>query len=244
MRHQLIITTVVLLAATLFGCAGTPDVGVRKPFRDARVDAITVVDFYATSTFGLSDDEFDARMLTYEAAALEWLEASGIEVHAPEALRQRLEERSLQQTFTDGVVLERPLDELFEPGDDQAPLESQTVKSIAAQGGFPSPALFFAEVVYQTVGTCEGKVNDYNPRAVVLEPIGDAAPPTNCVVSHLDAKLVDAASGATMWQNRLLVEQWYPSESDVERIIDATIVTVVRLTLEGSGGIAPLLGGS
>ncbi len=229
------------LFAFTTACAGPQAVGVRDSFRDANVDQITVVRFYSTSSFGLTPEALDERMLSYEEATIAWLTNAGVKVHSPEDLTQRLEERALLQTYQDGVALERPLAELFEPGSEQAPLESTTLKAIASQGGFPSSALFFAEVVYQTTGTCEGNAKEFNSRAVILPPVDGAEPPTPCVVSHLEAKLVDATSGATMWHNRMLVEQWFKLDED-GAVIRQTIVRAVELTLDGPQGVSPLLG--
>lgn len=225
-----------LIAAS---CATSTPVGVRAPFRDARVSEVTVVDFYATANFGMNDEELEASVDTYEAATLAWLARRGTKTYSPSQLRQRLESKKLQQTFEDGVLLDRSLSQLFEPREDATPLESETLKALAGQGAFPTSTLLFGEVVYQTEGICEGDAAEHNPHARVLEPLQGATPPTSCLVSHIDAKLVDTASGATMWHNRLLIEQWYRTRPDGLR--EATIVRVVELVLEGEKGVEPLL---
>lgn len=236
---SLLVALLILTTASLAGCATTSPVGVRAPFQNARVTEVTVVDFYSISSFGMSPEELDATVDLYEEAALAWLRANGTSTYSPAALRESLEKKGANQTFIDGVLLDRTLSELFEPSDGELPLESRTVKILAGKGAFPATALLFGEVVYHTRGTCDGEVRRFNDRAVVLDPVDAATPPTPCIVSHVDAKLVDAASGTTMWHNRLLVEQWYSGNG--EELGQPTIVRVVELALEGDNGILPLL---
>ncbi len=197
----------VLLSLLLTACATSPGTGVRKDFSDRPVETIAVVPFYARGTFGIDPTEFAELRELYEAITVAALRDEGFEVIDPRSTRQYLENADLWEQFVDGIHLTAPLTTYFEPDPERPAIEIATLRQLAASDDFPFDVLLFGQIVYHSEGSCRIQADHYNSYAKVRfaerVPRVGARP---CVSSHFQAKLVDVATGHTMWFNRMFVE--------------------------------------
>lgn len=245
----------LLLAALLWlvatGCASTPEVGVRPTFADARVTQVAVLPFYSTSRFSKPPEQHAEILELYQTTAEQWLVEQGFDVVGAEALRAHLEANEALQTLEDGIALRGPLDHYFEPQEDgPVGMEVETLRGLHAAGKLPTDVVLLGEVVYQTDTACRVPTSEYTDYARVItqpdgEPSSTGTPEAagsgevGCVVSHFQAKLVDARTGRTMWHNRFLRELRDPPITEEKRI--ANIAETVATTLGGDHGMRRFL---
>lgn len=221
------------------GCATGSSVGVRAEFQERRVATIVVAPVHASSRFGNPSDEWSTILERYETEVVTELQSMGFRVIEPVELREQLVAARAWSDFEDVVAFRRDLSGYFEPDRYQRePREVLLLRSLAASDTLPSNAILFTEVVYESDGMCRADARDHNEHAEVWVRDSIAAnriDESPCVVSHFQAKLVDAATGKTMWHNRLL------REVRVEEIsIDARLENIdaaVAGTLGGAYGV-------
>ncbi|MBA2665072.1 MAG: hypothetical protein H0U74_22485 [Bradymonadaceae bacterium] len=234
---------VLTLALLLSACASqTVATGVRPVYQGARVTQIAIVPFYAQSNFSLDAQPFDRLIAHYESATQLWLERVGFDVIGSRAFRHHLTELGLWQAFSDGVSLRNSLAGYFERrgAHQTASIEVVTLKEMAADNKLPATNLLFGEVLYHSEGICRvdaRRFTDY-AKTTVMADAPDTLP-RPCIVSHFQAKLVDAPSAQTMWFNRSMREV-HTGILD-EALSSETIVTTVDLTLGSKAGLHQLL---
>ncbi|TXD32500.1 hypothetical protein FRC96_17325 [Lujinxingia vulgaris] len=237
-----LIASCLLIFALFSGCASTPDVGVRDDYRSAKVRSVAVVPFYASGTFGMPSANFEPLRLAYQAQAMAWLEEMGFEVIAPDALERHLRERELWEVFDEGVALRGSLHRYFEPVDDQPEprVEVLTLRTLAEQDALPADTLLVGQIVYHSRGTCRQSPESFT-RYARTSSTADAPTgfPRPCVVSHFQAKLIDARTGHTMWFNRMYRE--FYSRQLNEDITRRNIIHTVADTLGDGSGLTDLL---
>ena len=197
-------TRVCALLFVLFfvGCGAAQKVGVRKTFKNRTVERVAVIDVYATGQFSLDDDAFAALRDTYVAATEATLSELGFSVVTTKEFESSFESPEARERFWGGIPTHNSLEPMFERNRGEVGTEAETVIAFSKQ--LPANALFIAEVVYFTQGVCDSKTTDYTTH-VVIEPEG-VRTPAPCVVSHYQAKLIDSATGSTMWHNRVMLE--------------------------------------
>ncbi|TXD39259.1 hypothetical protein FRC98_02340 [Lujinxingia vulgaris] len=231
-----------LLMVLVAGCATTPDVGVRDDYRSAKVRSVAVVPFYASGTFGLPDANFEPLRLAYQAQAIAWLEEMGFEVIGPDALESHLRERDQWEIFEEGVLLRGSLTRYFEPVEDQPEprVEVLTLRTLSSQDALPADTLLVGQIVYHSRGTCRQSPDEFT-RYARTSSTADAPSefPRPCVVSHFQAKLVDARTGETMWFNRMYRE--FYSRQLNEDVTRQNISRTVTDTLSQDSGLSQLL---
>ncbi|MFU8803561.1 MAG: hypothetical protein ACNA8W_07120 [Bradymonadaceae bacterium] len=219
-------------------CATSPQVGVRAPYQGASVGTIAIVPFYAINSFSIPDKEFREVLRSYEESTMRFLSRSGFEVIDTRVLKHHLTELGVWEEFREGVALRESLTSYFEPAspDRGISIEVATLKRFQEKGWLPADSLFFGELVYHSQGTCRLDARRYTTYAktnVTREAPGDF--PRPCVVSHFQAKLVDAASGQTMWYNRMLLET-HSDRVDMQ-LVQANVSAAVQETLGSGRGI-------
>lgn len=231
-----------LLLALLFtiGCATPPTVGVRTEFRGRSVVRLALAPPLAQARFGLAEDEW--RTLEHELLreATVRLDALGFVVTSPEALRDQLERARAWPRFGELIEPGAGLAARFEPNL-YAPTSPEilTLRELSAEGLVDAQALLFIEIRYHSVGTCRVDPRDDNRFAEVVDAHGQAietATPGPCVVTHLEAKLVDARSATTMWHNRTLREL---RTADVHAGAQDNVRVAVTQLLAGAHGLGP-----
>ncbi len=196
-----------LLALWLTACVSST-IGVRPEFQDRQVETILVTPFYATTNFGSTPEDLSDVVRVYQEATMTWLRSRGFKVMGPDQLRAHLEAKGAWREFVDGVLLERELQRTFEPTRLGMSSELRTIQALTRRGALPSGVLMFGEVLYQTQAVCRERADRHTVIATVVVDAGvDLQAPHPCVTSHMQAKLVEPASGLTMWYNRLLRER-------------------------------------
>lgn len=235
----------IALVASLVvsACATGPQVGVRGSYKQKNIRATTVVPFFTRSRFSLAAETVDRRLLWAQTAAVDWLDERGVRVTPPDRARGRLRDASLWRHFTGGGLLRRNLAKSFESADRDQRTSSQTeiVRQIRAESGLESRFLLFGELLYHSAGTCQARADDHTERSDVV--VADDAPDTRprpCIVTHFQARLVDADSGSTVWYNRRMREWHVADAGDAEE--RRNIEEVVREALGGGDGLADVLG--
>ena len=245
-RHGVIVcglVSLVLLASSACGAtaSSTAAVGVRPGYEQVELQRVAVVPFYTTGQFSLDETTHQALVQAYQKETLRWLEERGIEAVSPEELEVGLKAVGAWKQFQEGVNLRLPLSEHFEPRPDEStvPLEVVTLKQLAEKGALPTQALLIGEVVYQTRTTCAVSADTETEQAeVVVRPGAPSTLPRPCVVSHFQAKLIDATTGETMWYSRKLREIHTAEITD--EVARANIEGVVEATLGGPYGLGNL----
>lgn len=215
--------------------------GVRRDFRGAKVAAITVAPFYETTTFGLSSQQMTRWREVYEQVTVRWLTEHGFDVVGPRAFAQHMTERGAWQQWRDGIFLEQTLRAYFEPDLATAmTLEASTVRALHQQGDLPSGALLFAEIVYHSDALCRVVADDARPdaRVIATKEARRAQLPIPCVITHLQAKLVEPATARTMWFDRQLVEMHVPEVT--EMFVLRAVAVVVSALFGGDEAITEL----
>lgn len=240
-RFWRLIALLVAIAGFAAGCATGPDVGVRSSYETSRLDATSVVPFFALSQFSLDEKTIAARLDWAESTAVHWLEERGIRVVAPERTRHRLQAGEFWSHFTEGGLLRSDLSDAFEAADRDQKENAQTslVRRLRDDEGFETRYVLFGELLYHTEGTCRTRADDYQRRAqVVVTPDAPDEMPRPCIVSHFQARLVDVESGATVWYNRRLRELHIAEHG--ERWTRKNLRGVVHGTLAGDDGLTTL----
>lgn len=207
-RATLYLMLVLLLAVS--GCATTsgegPELGIRAGYEALNVQRVAVLHVVPESSWGLDDAQLLALLATYETRSTAGLEGLGLEVVDHDAVAQALKGTPFQDRLGEALDIDRSLGELFEDGGD-VPSADERLSTVTAIGEHLGvQAVFLARVVYHTEALCDGtNDSEYTPYVILPdgEPEDDRVP---CVVSHFEAKLVDARTGKTIWYNRALRE--------------------------------------
>jgi hypothetical protein len=223
------------------GCATSPNVGVRSSYETSRLEATSVVPFFALSQFSLEEEAVATRLTWAESTAVNWLQERGIRVVEPERTRNRLQTSDSWSHFTDGGLLRSDLSDAFEAAEREQKQTAQVslVRRLREDDGFETRYVLFGELLYHTEGTCRTRADDYQRRAqVVVTPDAPREMPRPCIVSHFQARLVDVESGATVWYNRRLREL-HVAEHD-QRWARKNLRGVVHGTLAGNDGLTTM----
>jgi hypothetical protein len=187
----------------------------------------------------MTPDALDATLRDAESRAVAYLSSRGVDVVTPDALRATLEEAGALERYVEGTPSSRPLDRAFERTPDGAEaIEVATLRALAE--ALPPRPILFLELVYYSQATCLTRADEDSRDAVVR--VRDGAPdsfPRPCLVGHLQAKLVEHSTGATMWHNRVLLEDHVPSIDDPART--SHMDTLVATLLGGDRGIQTLV---
>ncbi len=190
----------LIICLVISGCATAPPAGVRSGYQAARVSKISVAPTFSLDSFGLDSHERNVIERSVDQDAVIWLRRAGFEVNSPAHLRTQLAEEwnDVEDAWYRGVEL----DSLFEQG---AP-EFEGAEIAAAQRAskhLDAQHVLLIQVLYQTDSVCREDAQQFTPYAITEPPAATAYP---CVISHLEAKLVDARTGQIMWHNRAFVE--------------------------------------
>ena len=240
-HHRLINTAILLILLLLVSCASGPQTGVRSDFEQTRVTSVAIAPFYSSGSFGIDGEQHRQLQADYEEAAAGALALHGFDVVDSQAMRHHLTELELWREFEEGIPLRQSLRSYFEPIAPRASgsIEVQTLRELASQGALPTETILFGEVIYHSPGTCSESADVHAPYAEIT--VNASAPselPRPCVSSHFQAKLVDVATGRTMWFNRAFLET-HTSQVDAatER---QNIIRAIALTLNADASIAEL----
>lgn len=239
-RHRLRAGVLIALALPLLACSAAPEkkLGLRPGYEQVAIKRVAVAPFYSSGTFGLDEATLKATIAHYERATTDWLGAQGFQVIAPSQFRQDLESKGVWQEYVDGVDLHLPLTRYFEPSADpnNQSTEVVTVRKLAQAKALPAETMLVGEVVYQTETRCTLSADESSSRAeVIVTPAAPEDYPRPCIVSHFQAKLVDATRGDTIWYSRKLREFHDAKLDDSQR--QANITAVVQATLGGPYGL-------
>ena len=215
--------------------------GVRKDFQNRTVESVAVAPIYASSSFGVATETWARIVAQYESEVVAELQEAGFRVIAPEELRATLEANGGWEAFSEVVDFRHGIDVYFEPElHDRTPREVTLMSQLSAAGKFPAATLLVTEIVYQSSGQCAADARDHTERAEVWageRPARGSLEPSPCVVSHFQAKLVDARTGHTMWHNRRLRELRVPKVSLASRL--ENVSATVEDTVGGEHGLGP-----
>lgn len=239
-RGATCIVAMMLFSVGMGACGGAQiKTGMRDGFKPKTSATISLSPFYSLSSFSLSPSQRRLMLEGYEAAAAEALVERGYQVKSARELEHELTERGLWQEYIQGATLEHELARYFEPGPEVASLlPAQTLKRLAKEGGLGDALIFFGQVVYQSHGICQRSASQnlrLSPHVEVRHDPAAPALPSPCVISHFQAKLVDAASGETFWYNKSLLEQHVKNATEEAR--RENIKAVVRLVILGEDGL-------
>ena len=214
---------------------------MRGSYKRAHIQSTTVVPFYARSRFSLSGDHLGERLMWAESVVVEWLGERGIRVLPPDRTRDQLVQAKKWEHFTGGGLLRRDLSNSFESAARPQQKESQTqlVRELRAGGEFGTRYVLFGELLYHTTGTCRTRGDQYTDRArvVIAKDAADTLP-RPCVVTHFQARLVDADTGTTVWYNRRMRELHARKVEDSHE--RENIRQVVQTTIAGSDGLGKI----
>ncbi len=236
--HLLIVAT---LLVTLPACASAPRIGVRAGFETHRVHQIAIAPIWSDSRFGVPADEWRQveaiaiRNITAELNAL------GFVTLDPAALRDVLERSRAWEKFGDILDFGTGLEKRFEPSV-YAPATGEVLalRELAAENVLGVGSILFTEIVYHSRGTCTTDARDHSRFAVVVSRDGAANQgrgPTACVVTHIQAKLVDVKTAQTMWHNRVLRE-FRAAEVSLHDDLD-NVRHTAHDVVAGAHGLAP-----
>lgn len=242
--HRLRAAAGLLAAALLIGCATGPDPrpGLRRPYRNEHLDRIAVVPVYARSSFSLSGERLERRLDWTEGGVVAWLERHSSSIVAPEATRRRLDEQGAWHPFRPGGPLHDDLARSFEHAatSEKRRRQFRRLQKLHADRALPARYLLFGELLYHTVSRCVTRADSFNDRStVVVRPGGNPNSEGPCVVTHFQARLVDAKTGRTVWFNRHLVEH-HVDEIDRD-VIRRNIADATARTLNYEDELASLL---
>ena len=234
---------VILSSLWIVACASTPNVGVRSGFENARFRHVSLSPVQATSDFGMSAAQWRELAATVDQDLQTQLGGQGFQTIDAEALRAQLESHRVWDTFAELVGPDRTLQASFEPsayrGD--VPPEVEALRQLSQSGAMSSDAVLFVELVYQSVGQCSVDPRAHNQFAVIVDEQGRAIEPvgsSDCAVTHMQAKLVDSKSAATVWHNRVLRELRAPTVSS--ELAQANMRAALRELVSGQHGLQPL----
>jgi len=189
-----------IICLVFSGCATTPPTGVRSDYQATHVSKITVAPTYSLDTFGVNEHERRVIEHSVEVETLAWLRRAGFTVDAPEALKSSLLDDwdDIKDSWYRGV----DLNSLFETGAPE--FEGAEIASIRRVGELPQAgSVLMVQVLYQSDSICRGDAPEFTSYAVIDDT---QISPYPCMMSHLEAKLIDTKTGKVMWHNRAYVE--------------------------------------
>jgi hypothetical protein len=205
---------VALVCLTLSaGCATVteygPPVGARGGLDSLDTTRVAVMPFRTEDPFGYSPEELETLVQTYEGTAVAELEALGMKVVTPDAVRKALRDKGREEELDTRLDLGRPLDQLFEQERTaEGVIEDERTAFIREVAELLDVQLVLVgQVLYHGEGECSGSAKSVYTPYVVFE--GGPSPGEGlvpCAVSHFHAKLIDAPAGRTVWYNRALRE--------------------------------------
>lgn len=183
------------------GCASAPRAGVRTEYEGRAVTRVAVAPTFSVDSMSISSSERDVIDAVVDSEISVWLKRHEFEISTPAQVVATLKNQNAWQGVKDAYYRDVALNDLFEIGAPEfAGVEITTTKNLS--GVFPAKNLLIAQVLYQADATCRQDPTVYVPYAVVQQ--ADQA--DSCVVTHIEAKLVDVDTGRTVWQNRAYVE--------------------------------------
>lgn len=231
---------------SLASCASAPTIGVRTGFENRTLPRIAVAPISSTSRFGTPPEHWRALEADVSRRIETDLEALGFDVVDAEELRDELERQDAWERFTELLNFDDGLDTRFEPSlYAPATAEILTLRELSIEGAVSAPAVLFTEIVYHSRGECTVDARTHSRFAVVVDRAGnevDAKAASPCVVTHIQAKLVDVKSAGTMWHNRVLRELRAPEVAANDDRTNASATT--HAVIAGDYGIAPFAPGA
>ncbi len=238
-HRQLSLAATLSLCLFSSACATTPALGVRPEFQTRTLSSLSLSSAYATTPFGMAPDALEATLRDAESRAVSYLTSRGVDVVSPDDLRAKLEGADSWERYAEGTPSSRPLDRAFERTPDGAEaIEVTTLRELSES--LPPRPILFIELVYYSQASCLSRADEASRDAVVR--VREGAPesfPRPCVVGHLQAKLVEHSTGATMWHNRVLLEDHVLAVDDPARA--SHMDTLVATLLGGDRGIEKLV---
>ncbi len=219
------------------GCAPSRQIGVRADYQHRVVSRIGVAPFYSRSTFSLPRKRLDHLLEVAQQRAVTWLRERGFDVVAPTPLRRQLAAQKRWVDF-ERRIQGLALAEAFEGAGarDAQPREMTFVRQLRREGALESRFLLLAELLYHTATTCHVTLSSSPLHIVDGEPSSEAP---RCLVTHLQARLLDTQTGETLWFNRRLRET-YTDPSHPRRASRAHVRTLVDDVLGGADGLRTL----
>lgn len=230
-----------LLLCLSVACATVPKIGVRGDYKKSRLATSALVPFFALSQFSLSKEALQERLDWAESTALQWLRERDVDVVPPRKTRQSLQAVSRWGPFDHNGIFRSDLSRSFENSDDEKnATQTERIQELWSKEYLPDRYILLGEILYHTTGTCETEADDYTKRAnVVVAPKAPKKLPRPCVVTHFQARLVDAKTGSTVWYNRRMRELHVPALN--ESWTRKNVRGVVIETLGGSDGLTKLI---
>lgn len=223
------------LSALIFamGCATpSPTPGVRDAFKETRIRSVVVAPVYALDPMGLGEFEHEALARAVARAASTWLVEHKLAVTDQGGFEATLRAQGRWEDFRDAWYRGVPLSAAFESAPAQfRGVEVETTRRLSES--LDADALLLIQILYQGDVICAPEqVRQETPYAVVSNAEGQ------CVVTHLEGKLIDSKTGLTVWHNVAFVEAdgTWDAATRQEAIHAAT-----RWLLGSSFGITTLL---
>ncbi len=221
-----------LLTACASGKGAQAQTGMRADLTPTDLGTIAVMPFSASDPFGM-DPEAQAQMLAlYQKSAEAELGALGLKVLSTAEVDSKLQSAGRTEELA-RLQLDRPLGELFESGSDQGALEDERQVLLRELGPMlDARTAFVGRVIYHTDGICPG-ISGANPTATIVHQGQEASAERRvpCAVSHFEAKLIDMATGRTLWYNRALREVRAANPTDAAPDTNDNASQTVKLVL-------------
>lgn len=198
---------------------------------------MAVAPFYARSRFGLESNRLRTLLELAESHTVEQLRAEGFELVEPTRLEDELDGApSWHELWR--TLRARDLEQAFEPSpsEDDPPREATRLQNLYRRGRLEWRFVLFGELVYHTATTCRVRAEASRLYVRVGEARRSEEAP-RCVVTHLQARIVDARTGRTVWFNRRLREFYLTPSVDGER---ENLRETIDLVLGGDDGLGPL----
>ena len=249
-HHHLLISSLLAALCVASGCAsvGPPPVetGPREGFEAASLRSVAVVPFFSADPFGLEPEARAHMLATYESAAVADLTSLGLEVVAPDQVREALTAAERLHELETRLDLDRSIDTLFETGPfakrEEGVVDDRRVFLQELGALLKVDAVLLGEVVYHTDARCDASSSSTYTPYVVIEgsgrPQGETVP---CAVSHFQAKLIDPREAKPLWFNRALreVRATAPEAStpDLDQNARRTVELVLLETNKGLKGV-------
>lgn len=218
----------------LTACAHTAPPGIREPYLQTSVSSIAIAPVFSIDTFGLTPSERAVIHRALEDLTAQWLERAQVTPTTSTELVTRLEATGHWPSVSDAWLRNAPLTSMFE--DNQSAFrgaEIEATRHYADQIG--TQTVLFIEVLYQSDVQCaRDLLHPFTPYAASLAEEQD----TECVITHLEGKLVETRTGQTIWHNRALVEHGNAWSASTRH---QALRSAVNWLLGSSTGILPLL---
>ena len=215
-------------------CSTAKPIGVRQNFQNVGVKKIAVMSVFSTGKFSIQTDEFEklrgiyVRSLNEELSNLEFQIIDRKLIDAPLSDSEKL-------ALDDGLGLPKSLDILFEADKGEYGAEGDVVRRFYGAKTLPAHILF-AEIVYHTRTVCQESSKQSNAYAQISN--NKIALPTDCILAHFQAKLIDSKTGQPMWSNHVFLEHRVSDQNGDPS--SEVIKSVVQRTLTGENGILHL----